>query len=72
MLEQIARNINQEESAKSQMEIGKVLTHPDGRTVKVKSGCYLDPTYGRVSNWWTWNEVKADGSFGQDESGHGW
>jgi len=54
------------------MEIGKVLQHPDGRTVKVKSGCFRDPVYGRVSNWWTWNEVLPDGSLGLDESGYGW
>lgn len=54
------------------MEIGKTLKHPDGRTVKIKSGCYKDPNFGRISNFWTWNEVLKDGSLGPDEHGYGW
>lgn len=54
------------------MAIGKILKHPDGRTVKVKSGCFHDLKYGRVSNWWVWNEVLEDGVLGPDESGYGW
>lgn len=50
--------------------VGDVVTHPDGRTVKIASGQYW--SNGRVSNWWTWNEVNADGSLGEPESGYGW
>ena len=39
--------------------------------IKVTSGCFLDPTYGRVSNWWTWHKVKPDGSLGRAISGYG-
>ena len=54
------------------MEIGKVLLHPDGRTVKILNGCFRDATYDRVSNWWTWQEVLPNGTLGEKESGYGW
>lgn len=54
------------------MRVGATIKHPDGRLVKIKSGYFLDPVYGRVSNFWTWNEVKPDGSLGKHESGYGW
>ncbi len=73
-LGQIACNINQ--SLRSYfcptMEIGAIVDHPDGYKVKIIDGCYLDPTYGRVSNWWTWKQVKQDGSLGKKASGYGW
>lgn len=71
-LSQLAAAFNQEAAASSSMEVGKTLKHPDGRTVKIKSGHFLDPTYGRISNFWTWNEVMPDGSLGSDECGYGW
>ena len=71
-LAHFARTINQDNEKQSQMAIGKVRKHPDGRTVKIKSGQFLDSTYGRVSNWWTWNEVLEDNKLGPDESGYGW
>ena len=67
-----ANKINSEFASQSSMAVGKVLKHPDGRTVKIKSGCFLDPVYGRVSNAWTWNEVKPNGKLGKDEHGYGW
>ncbi len=71
-LYQIARKLNEEIASKSSMKIGKIVKHPDGRTVKIKSGYFLDPIYGRVSNWWEWNEVKANGKLGKKECGYGW
>jgi len=71
-IDSIVKKIMNELVSHSAMEIGKVVKHPDGREVKIKSGTYLDSTYGRVTNWWTWNEVFKDGSFGPDESGYGW
>lgn len=68
----VARRMNQDLASKSSMKIGRVIRHPDGRKVKVVSGEFLDKTYGRVSNWWTWKEVLADGKFGPNESGYGW
>ena len=64
--------MNQELAAQSSMAVGKTVKHPDGRTVKIKSGCYLDPVFGRVSNFWYWNEVLADGTIGKEECGYGW
>ena len=67
----IARGINQELAAASPMKIGAILVHRDGYKVKVLKGCYLDPIYGRVSNWWTWARVNEDGTLGVQESGYG-
>lgn len=61
-----------DEYFKCSMEIGKTLKHPDGRTVKIKSGCFKDSTYNRISNWWDWNEVLLNGDLGPEESGYGW
>lgn len=33
----------------------------------VKSGCYLDPIYHRVSNFWTWLNLTTN----KEESGYG-
>lgn len=71
-LSQLASTMNQELAAQSSMAIGKRLKHPDGRTVEIVSGQFLDPTYSRVSNFWRWREVLEDGSLGPEESGYGW
>ncbi|TXH15125.1 MAG: hypothetical protein E6R03_07875 [Hyphomicrobiaceae bacterium] len=71
-LQSIARSINSELASRSRMKIGAVIRHPDGRLVKVIEGCYLDATYGRVSNWWSWREVLECGGLGKIESGYGW
>lgn len=71
-LDSIARSINEEFASTSKMKVGKILKHPDGRTVKIKSGYFLDPVYGRVSNFWHWNEVRSDGTLGKEECGYGW
>lgn len=67
-----SNHVEQWNKRHGELGTGKVVRHPDGRTVKIKSGCYRDPVYGRVSNWWTWNEVRSDGSLGPDERGYGW
>lgn len=54
------------------MEVGKTIQHPDGRMVKVTSGYFLDPVYGRVSNFWRWKEVLPNGKLGKEECGYGW
>lgn len=71
-LQSIARSINSELASRSSMKIGAIIRHPDGRRVKVIDGYYLDPTYGRVSNWWSWREVLKRGGLGKIESGYGW
>lgn len=52
------------------LAVGKTVKHPDGRTVKIVGGQYWG-THG-LSNFWTWKEVRADGSLGPRESGYGW
>lgn len=55
------------------LEVGMVTKHPDGRTVKILSGHFLDPVYGRLSNFWNWREVLPDGTLSETlESGYGW
>lgn len=68
----LARRINQGLAAQSSMRVGKVITHPDGYKVKVVDGQFLDPVYGRVSNFWTWRRVLKGGKLGKPESGYGW
>ena len=71
-LARLGRAMNEEYAARSKMKVGATIQHPDGRTVVVVSGTFLDPVYGRVSNWWTWKPVLDDGSLGEAESGYGW
>lgn len=71
-LTSIVRTINEDLANRSSMSVGKKLKHPDGRCVKITSGCFLDPVFGRVSNFWTWREVKRNGKLGKPESGYGW
>ena len=51
---------------------GDIVKHPDGYEVKITSGYYLDPTYGRLSNFWYWKRVLPDGKLGKEEHGYGW
>ena len=71
-LARLARAMNEECAARSSMKVGATIRHPDGRPVVVVSGTFLDPVYGRVSNWWTWKPVLDDGLLGEAESGYGW
>lgn len=53
------------------LAIGDIVTHPDGRRVKIVDGQYWG-THG-LSNHWSWREVQADGSLSEKkESGYGW
>lgn len=70
--ESIAAGINRELESESTMEVGKIVRHPKGYRVKIISGQFLDPTYGRVSNWWTWKRVRKGGKLGRAVSGYGW
>lgn len=72
LLMTIARRGNGELARRSSMKIGKIIRHPKGYRVKVIDGCFLDPVYGRVSNWWTWRKVLPGGKLGRPVSGYGW
>ena len=66
-------------------DLGTIVEHsgwsPTGKLkgypcdVYITSGCYLDPTYGRVSNFWGWRKVIVNKSckidLGPQESGYG-
>lgn len=72
-MRKVAAELNRSiEKRFNSLEIGMIVMHPSGKKVKIKSGYFLDPTNGRVSNYWHWNEVLIDGSLGADESGYGW
>lgn len=43
----------------------------DGVISLITDGFYIDPTYGRISNHWTWRPVRPDGSLGRSRSGYG-
>lgn len=64
------KHMTEEAFGKSAMAVGKTLQHPDGRTVRITDGALW--TNGGFSNFWTWHEVRADGSLGPEERGYGW
>lgn len=49
-------------------KVGDTVRHPHGYDVTLTSGCYLDPTYGRLSNFWHWVRVDT----GAPGHGYGW
>ena len=52
-------------------KIGDVVTHPDGRQVKIMGGEYWGE-FG-ISNFWYWREVNPDGNLSRKlEHGYGW
>jgi hypothetical protein len=59
-----------ESHIKTQLYVGLVTKHPDGRTVKIVDGAFW--RNGRLSNFWDWREVKPNGRLGKVESGYGW
>ena len=70
MVEDWVKEIVDEVLGPSKMAVGQTLKHPDGRMVYILSGKYWGE-HG-LSNFWNWQEVKADGSLGPRESGYGW
>jgi len=71
MVEQWVKDIVEQSYGKSSMEIGKIITHPDGYKVKIVDGQYWG-TYG-LSNFWYWHKVKKDGSLTKKKyHGYGW
>lgn len=56
----------------TELSIGKVVVHPEHGKVVITSGCYWDPTYGRLSNWWSWKKVLAKRIGKRTYSGYGW
>ena len=50
--------------------IGDRVRHPDGRLVLIVGGAYWG--LRGLSNFWSWREVRPDGTLGPRESGYGW
>lgn len=68
---QWVKDLDEKVFGKSKLAAGKVVTHPDGRQVKITGGQYWGE-YG-VSNFWEWHEVRADGTLAKkQECGYGW
>lgn len=56
-------------------EIGSIVTYNGDKKpydVYIVSGCYLDSTYNRLSNFWYWRKVLRNGNLGRLESGYGY
>ncbi len=66
----VGRRINSDLESRCQLKVGGRFRHPSGRTVEITSGQFL--SNGRVSNFWYWREVVADGKLGPEENGYGW
>lgn len=55
-------------------KIGDIVSHRDGRQVRILDGTYWvgDGALRRLSNFWSWHPVDADGQeAGAPESGYG-
>jgi hypothetical protein len=50
MVEEWVKDITESVMGKSELEVGKVVRHPDGRTVKIVAGQYWGER--GVSNFW--------------------
>lgn len=42
----------------------------DGVISLITDGYYMDPTYGRISNFWHWRPILEDGSLGRTKCGY--
>lgn len=71
--ETVRRLVRENAGTSYYWKLGQVVKHPDGYNVRIDSGCYLDPTYGRVSNWWTWTVLdKNNKPTKEKDKGYGW
>jgi len=52
------------------LEIGKYFVYK-GKPIRITHGCFLDPTYNRLSNYWTWRIVLSNGMLGEKGEGLG-
>lgn len=47
------------------LEVGSVYRHPVNGIITITDGFYLDPTYHRFSNHWSWRRVMKNGTLGR-------
>lgn len=70
-IRKMVRGLAEEAFGPSPFEIGDRVKHPSGRTVEIVGGAYWGE-FG-MSNFWTWREVRADGTLVERrECGYGW
>lgn len=56
----------------TQLAVGKTVDHPTHGPVVILAGCFWDPVYCRLSNWWTWRKADDCRDKPQTYSGYGW
>ena len=66
-LYRIAREVTDSIMAPVTLRPGKRYVHPEDGEIEITSGCYRDPTYGRVSNFWYWTVITT----GEKKHGYG-
>lgn len=66
-LRAIARMVTDSVIEPVTLRSGDYHVHPEDGVVKIVGGTYRDATYGRISNWWTWEVVAT----GERKSGYG-
>lgn len=49
------------------LRVGRVYQHPTDGLIRILSGYYRDPAYGRISNFWTWEVLSTQ----ERKSGYG-
>lgn len=59
----VARQITDSVFPPIELEAGKRYLHPEYGLIEITGGCYRDPVYGRISNFWDWTVV-ATGEHG--------
>lgn len=69
-LDSIAQGLNEKHLKRNSLKIGKYFLYKE-KPIKILSGYFLDPTYHRLSNYWTWRRVLSNGSLGIMGSGYG-
>ena len=69
-VEKWVKDLTEQVLGTSPFEVGDIVTHPDGRTLKIVGGQFWGE-YG-ISNFWYWREVLEDGTLGPEKCGYGW
>lgn len=66
-LSAFGREVTDQVLAPVKLVIGGRYLHPEDGEIEILSGCYRDPVYGRVSNWWDWKVLSS----GEKRGGYG-
>jgi len=73
-LKQIAQDLTYQFFG-NELEVGKYFRYSkkgkakkEGIPIKIIAGTFLDPVYGRLSNYWCWQQVKSDGTLEKEKN----